>query len=495
MAYQGLFTTGTSVEELLSQRNKRSADLQQQLMQQAAQGARDPMQARAASFLGSSLGRALGNSQGGKDSEMEKLKAKNDQQVALQKQFGQEYAQGTPESNLSFGNKLIQLGHVESGVKLVNMGRQALKERKEKEAANKVASDKQIALDKRGAELAARLPEGHPSKKILENGNITESDLKSAFDSDTSLWESKEKVKVETTEKAQAEIKLISDSNSIAALLGEENHPELYALLTTNPSKDVLKKAVTLLDNVEKVESPTDIVSRYWATDASGKSVRVGDTREGKQVLMTSAGQQPVTGPLTNVTNRTEVVDTPAQLARISYEYINESPRYKKIQIPHDLAIRADGIFKDLEAGSSNARPILYRTISEMYNGDSKAASEIQKLQEAGTISEKILNSIIAGTAGGLTDATTEQLRSLVAIGRKAINTTLGQTVSQEYRSRAGSFEDPAMLQSQLLTFFAPSQIMPLDGPLDPVAFPEGRMFEDDTGASYMVVAGNIIKL
>jgi hypothetical protein len=495
MAQQGLFTQGPSVQDLLTQRNKRAGDLQQQLMMQAAQGARNPAKMRAVSLLGSSLGRALAGGMGGQDKQREQLETKNAQQKALQQQFGHEYSQGTPESNIKFGNELIQLGYSERGAQLIESGKKALQERKLKEDAVKLAQAKQADLDKRGLALAARLPKGHPSKAILERGNITEADYRSAFNSDTSAWESNEKVKTETAAKTKERLSLEGNSNSIALLLGQEDNPELYTALTTAPTTAIYKRAVTLLDKEEKVEKGTDIVSRYWATDAQGKSVRVGDTRDGKQVLMTATGQQPVTGPLTNVTNRTEVVDNPAQLARTSYEYVNKSPRYKKIQIPHDLAIRADGIFKDLEAGSSSARPILYRTISEMYNGDSKAASEIQKLQEAGTISDKIFNSIVAGTAGGLTDATTEQLRSLVAIGRKAINTTLGQTVSQEYRSRIGSFEDPSMLQNQLLTFFAPSQILDT---ADPEVHTEGRMFEGNgpnAGKFFMVVAGHIIQL
>lgn len=57
-AQQGLFTQLPSVDDLLQQRNKRATDLQQQLMANAAQGARDPAKAQAISFLGSSLGRA-----------------------------------------------------------------------------------------------------------------------------------------------------------------------------------------------------------------------------------------------------------------------------------------------------------------------------------------------------------------------------------------------------------------------------------------------------
>jgi hypothetical protein len=83
---QGLFTAGTSVEELLAKRNTRANALQQSLMANAAQGAARPMEAQAYSLLGSSLGRALAGKMGGEDKQMEALKAKEAQQGALQQE-------------------------------------------------------------------------------------------------------------------------------------------------------------------------------------------------------------------------------------------------------------------------------------------------------------------------------------------------------------------------------------------------------------------------
>ena len=89
MAYQGLFTQGPTVDDLLQKRNQRAQDMQKQLMNDAAQGARDPQRARMGSMFGSIIGRALGNNaQGGADSEMEKLAAKNAEQKRLQSEFG-----------------------------------------------------------------------------------------------------------------------------------------------------------------------------------------------------------------------------------------------------------------------------------------------------------------------------------------------------------------------------------------------------------------------
>ena len=111
MAQQGLFTQGPSVSDLLQQRNQRGADLQQQLMQQAAQGARDPMKAQAASLIGSSLGRALAGSMGGgQDKQVEALKAQEATQAGLVKEYATA-ASGTDVSAMyRSANNMIQTG-------------------------------------------------------------------------------------------------------------------------------------------------------------------------------------------------------------------------------------------------------------------------------------------------------------------------------------------------------------------------------------------------
>ena len=137
MANQGLFTTGPSVEDLLQQRNTRAFDLQRQLMQGAAQGARDPAKAQAVSFLGSSLGRALAGAMGGEDKQMEERKAAIAAQEEMQGKFGQELVAGTPESNIQLGGELIKLGYVDYGSKLLAKGEAGMVTKQEKLAEQK----------------------------------------------------------------------------------------------------------------------------------------------------------------------------------------------------------------------------------------------------------------------------------------------------------------------------------------------------------------------
>ena len=156
MAQQGLFTQLPSVDELLQQRNKRATDLQQTLMTNAAQGARDPAKARAVSFLGSALGRALGDSMGGEDKIMAERKADIEQQTEMQGKFGQSFTQGTPENQLKLANELIQMGYVEKGTELFEVGQAGLKAQQAKKAADLVEAEEQKLRDNVAATAEAQ---------------------------------------------------------------------------------------------------------------------------------------------------------------------------------------------------------------------------------------------------------------------------------------------------------------------------------------------------
>jgi len=114
----GLFTNNTAVQDLLDQRNKRSTDLQQQLMEQAAQGARDPAKASAISMLGSTLGRALGGNMDGGDERLDKLKADAAQQETMQGEYASSLGELDPKKKMASAVKLIDLGYVNYGNKL-----------------------------------------------------------------------------------------------------------------------------------------------------------------------------------------------------------------------------------------------------------------------------------------------------------------------------------------------------------------------------------------
>tara|TARA_R110002167_G_scaffold362343_1_gene581399 strand:+ start:382 stop:1734 length:1353 start_codon:yes stop_codon:yes gene_type:complete len=153
MAQQGLFTAGTSIEELLAKRNTRANALQQSLMANAAQGAARPMEAQAYSLLGSSLGRALAGSMEGSDKQMDALKAKNAEQKIAQGVYVD--AMGMPTAaGMREQAAILRDTYPEASLKLLAAAN--VKDQAEKDAlAAEAAAAKQDAKDRAALELAA----------------------------------------------------------------------------------------------------------------------------------------------------------------------------------------------------------------------------------------------------------------------------------------------------------------------------------------------------
>tara|TARA_B100000780_G_C21098053_1_gene442953 strand:+ start:208 stop:1599 length:1392 start_codon:yes stop_codon:yes gene_type:complete len=176
MAYQGLFTQGPTVDDLLQKRNKRQQDMQQQLMNDAAQGARDPQRARMGSMFGSIIGRALGNNAGGADTEMEKLKAQQEAQAT-----GQATYMGAMQSNNSANMLAASQGLAEAypkaSLELLAASRAAevVEKKAIKDSNDAVALQDQAAtygndLTTWNPELAYRLVSGNATKDEVKLG-------------------------------------------------------------------------------------------------------------------------------------------------------------------------------------------------------------------------------------------------------------------------------------------------------------------------------------
>jgi len=168
MAQQGLFTQGPSIDDLMSQRNQRSSDLQRQLMQQASRGAARPDQAQAASFLGSALGRALaGKMDGG--SSREKLEAAE----AAKKQAQEGYlgAAGSNSSETMFAQvKLLQsANHMAAATKMLALAQAKKKEEEdEAKALAKASKEAAEAADKEADDLLKAEAKAAADKEQLE---------------------------------------------------------------------------------------------------------------------------------------------------------------------------------------------------------------------------------------------------------------------------------------------------------------------------------------
>jgi len=160
---QGLFTQGPSVDDILAKRNQRSADMQQQLMNQAAQGARDPAKMRAVSLLGSSLGRALAGSMGGEDKQIDDLKAAEDQQKEMQSQFGS-MSQGTSAQQQQLAVNLNKAGYYQEAAQA-------------KKSADIKAQQEAATVQAQAASVAAKEEENAKTRNANRIADLVEADI------------------------------------------------------------------------------------------------------------------------------------------------------------------------------------------------------------------------------------------------------------------------------------------------------------------------------
>jgi hypothetical protein len=177
MAINGLFTQGPSIDELLSKRNQRGTALQQQLVQQAGQGSRDPMQAQAAALIGSSLGRALaGKMDGGKYEAG--LQAKADAKNATQQQYLT--AAGADTSAAMYDMvKLLKKDNPIAAMKMLELAKAKKKEEKDEadaKAAAIAAKVETLRQEGRDDEAAALIA----SAKVEAASTSTTSDQEAA---------------------------------------------------------------------------------------------------------------------------------------------------------------------------------------------------------------------------------------------------------------------------------------------------------------------------
>jgi hypothetical protein len=196
----GLFTQGPSVEDLLQKRNTRAANLQQQLMAQAAQGSRTPAKARAFSLLGSSLGRALsGAVGGGQDQQLAEIRAKQAAQKGLQEQALTIGVNGTSVQQAQLSQDLHKAGYMQAAVDMANKSKatrdqeaatlQAEKQKREDALAASVENED---LQERAGEYGTALATWNPQlAQRLLSGEANDAEVSEGLKEMTAMNKSK----------------------------------------------------------------------------------------------------------------------------------------------------------------------------------------------------------------------------------------------------------------------------------------------------------------
>lgn len=273
MAMQGLFTQGPSVQDILAKRNKSQFDLQQQLMAQASQGAREPAKMRAVSLLGSSLGRALGGAMGGQDEELEKREAAIAQQKSLQ-QEALTVSRGTIAEKRAFIDKIAPI-YPEYAQDLNDRVNQEQADQAQK-LADKAATDAALAL------TASKYGTAQQEKKQKK----LEDDLVASVEAEAIIME-----------EMQVEKDLVTSQNNAIDMLGPNADKGLVKSIQSG-DKEALKIGWKRITDREAEGNDAREVARIYGegyevgTDLNKKKLREKFEKSGGTTVTVYTGER-----------------------------------------------------------------------------------------------------------------------------------------------------------------------------------------------------------
>lgn len=446
MATQGLFTQGPSVEDLLAKRNKRSFDLQQTLMQQAAQGARDPAKAQAISLLGSTLGRAIAGSMGGgKDAEVEKIQA----QEAAQKTAQQAYMDGVSSNTSAGALQAARILQDKFPVEATQLIQVAQKLKKQEEA--------QTSLTTEAKRVAERLPRLHPMRQVLESANVTQDDITAAREILVSNYD--EGVASDRAKNKEFNENFYRKRKGNAYAQHFDKNDPMYSILTSDKvTQDELDKGLAAIEEMNKKEEKDDIRTSYDAQTPEGEIVRIGEDKSGKTWLLTKNGRQPAPDSFKPLDKQEKIVHEESDRSLILDSHgklLNSNPYSKYVETVSTVST-AKSLVERVKQGDAQAQAALWRDVVNLHDGGTRAVQEIVAQRTAGTLTSKPVDLLNSATYGSLSNETLNDISNLIAVAERDNNAALAQRVNAVYNglSTVITPENQVLLQSNMLSVF-----------------------------------------
>jgi len=341
--------------------------MQQQLMQQAAQGARDPAKMRAVSLLGSSLGRALGGAMGGEDKELAGIEAANANQKDLQGQV-LSAEQGSSQSMFDLAKVLAAQNF---GVAAKDMNAKALIKQKEE-------------LDQRAAKQT-----------------------KAEDDLDVQAGLEQKRMEAQELQDRAFELGANFDDNPQfqAALQSGKASPNLVKLAEAELYKDPDKKPTLTNDGKLLVESGMTAGSDEFKAAITDIIAKKGTLR---------------------------TVKSPMEQRQILTGYIQGDPQYKDAKEKLTMVDTALNLLPSVRAGGQKNTSLFERTVSEIYNSQTKAVSEIDRMIKKGSWGRGMQDWISNGFEGTPSAVTIDEYEQVLTIMDKAMRKTVNDVIDTQ---------------------------------------------------------------
>ena len=129
------------------------------------------------------------------------------------------------------------------------------------------------------------------------------------------------------------------------------------------------------------------------------------------------------------------VTNLPTQLEQINTvrKFVESNPTYKNAQERRIKIQNAQALIPEVRAGNESAVPLLERTVSDIYNTDTRAASEIDRLVQKKSWSTGFQDWLEMGFKGTLSDATVKDLEQMVTIMDQSMSASINEIVDLEH--------------------------------------------------------------
>mgnify|MGYP003648710792 CR=1 FL=1 len=166
-------------------------------------------------------------------------------------------------------------------------------------------------------------------------------------------------------------------------------------------------------------------------------------TNDGKLLVESGmvAGTPEFKAKLTEIINKKGTlrnIQTPMQQVQMLSGFIQDDPQYKFAKarlVKVDDGFDALSLLRD---GNEKSRPLLERTVSEVYNSDTRAASEIDRLVNTGSVGRRMRDWITGGFQGQPSEATVSDYEQLLSSMDSAMRDTINGVVD----TNAGLYGD-----------------------------------------------------
>lgn len=419
-----------TVYSLMGMKTPQQVAQEQLKRQQAfiARSARDPYQ-----LAGASLGVALRGLFGGPTEQMQKAKQLE--------QIRREYQPGNLQNMAETYTRLKEVGAPSETLNQlsadITLASQEFNERAQQETLKNLQQN--ITSDPKSMRQTALklMQQGFTiqARELLQEANKTEKDLLQIQQTQAEIAKSKEKTPIS---------------------------PDMYTTLVANHGYDNANKFIktrNLQDLGPRLDSKVTEALSTWGKRLQDGGYKPGTPQFQEQMRIVNQKNIDAIGKQVTV-NQMNSLEQKEFLG----QSITSDPRYDSVLEMESKLSKASSVMPNARRGERPAITLLQRTVSDLYNSDTRAASEIDRLVNANkSITETVTDAGTQFVFGELTPQALTELQNILNNANTLINDTKRSIVTDKLGLFESDITDATVREAVLKSYGGTVQADPID--------------------------------